>query len=303
MINKPILYQETVKMPDKEIGVRCFYYDCETSVGPSVFPLHWHEHLEILAILTGGMEIAIEGEKRMFCAGDIAVISPGQLHSCYYRFPNTTLYCLMVDMSLFRSRYVETAEERYITPLIEGKVLLHTFVPQDQAVMDIVKQSYTASHEKKKAYQLQLKALMFQLIYLLYSQHSVQEETPLSKEESLSRERVNIILRYINNHYAEKIQLDDLVDQVHINKYYICRIFQKCTGMTFLDYINEVRVQKAVEMLLTTNESVTAIAFATGFHDINYFSRVFKQIMKVSPTMVRKNASQENATHNNSKSC
>lgn len=290
-MEKPILYQETVQMPDKEIGVRCFYYDCETGVGTTVFPLHWHQHLEILSIQTGGMEISIEGEKRMFSAGDIVVISPEQLHSCYYRFPNTTLYCLMVDMNILRSRYVEAAEERFITPLIEGKLVLQNTVSQDEEMKRLILDAYKASNEKPKAYQLRLKALMFQLIYLLYANHSEENSVPLSKEESLSRERVNIILRYINEHYAEKIQLDDLVDQVHINKYYICRIFQKCTGMTFLDYINEVRIQKAVELLLNTNDSVTSIAFATGFHDINYFSRVFKQVMQVSPTQIRKNAS------------
>lgn len=82
--------------------------------------------------------------------------------------------------------------------------------------------------------------------------------------------------------------LEDLVSVVHINKFYICKIFQQCTGKTVLNYINVVRVQKAVEKLISTNDSVTNIAFAVGFQDLNYFSRIFKSVMGVSPTDVRK---------------
>ena len=96
------------------------------------------------------------------------------------------------------------------------------------------------------------------------------------------------ILSYIDEHYAEKIRLEDLVEVVHINKYYICKIFQQCTGKTLLNYVNIVRVQKAVEKLISTNDPVTDIAFSVGFQDINYFSRIFKRVMNVSPTEIRK---------------
>ena len=100
----------------------------------------------------------------------------------------------------------------------------------------------------------------------------------------LARERVNTILNYVDEHYAEKIRLEDLVDVVHINKYYICKIFQQCTGKTLLNYVNIVRVQKAVEKLIATNDSVTQIAFAVGFQDINYFSRIFKNETGMTPS-------------------
>ena len=75
---------------------------------------------------------------------------------------------------------------------------------------------------------------------------------------------------------------------MHINKFYICKIFQQCTGKTLFNYVNIVRIQKATELLIGTNRSVTNIALSVGFQDINYFSRTFKSIMGMSPMEIRK---------------
>lgn len=284
-----ILYQEKVQMPNKEIGINTFYYECIHSPATGVFPLHWHKCLEVIAVETGWLEIEIERVTYTIVAGHIAVINPSQLHSCSRFDPSTTLYCLMVDMDIFRSRFVESLEEQYIAPLIEGKILLTPNVENHQEINELVRSCYDIFTRHADAYQLRLKALLFQLLYLLFTQCvQLRSIEPKRSPSSLSRERVNVILEYVDAHYAERIKLDDLVEIVHINKYYICKIFQQYIGKTFLEYVNLVRIQKAVELLVSTNDSITAIAFATGFQDINYFSRMFKRVMGISPTDLRK---------------
>lgn len=284
-----ILYQEKVQMPNKEIGINTFYYECIHSPATGVFPLHWHKCLEVIAVETGWLEIEIERVTYTIVAGQIAVINPSQLHSCPRFDPSTTLYCLMVDMDIFRSRFVESSEEQYIAPLIEGKILLTPNVENHQEINGLVRSCYDIFTQHADAYQLRLKALLFQLLYLLFTQCvQIRNIEPKRSPSSLSRERVNVILEYVDTHYAERIKLDDLVEIVHINKYYICKIFQQHIGKTFLEYVNLVRIQKAVELLVSTNDSITAIAFATGFQDINYFSRMFKRVMGISPTDLRK---------------
>lgn len=284
-----ILYQEKVEMPNKEIGINTFYYECINSPASGIFPLHWHKCLEMIAVETGWLEIEIERVTYTITAGSIAVINPSQLHSCARFDPSTTLYCLMVDMDIFRSRFVESSEEQYIAPLIEGKILLMPKIENQQEINGLIRSCYDIFVQRSEAYQLRLKALLFQMLYLMFTQ-CVQACSiePKRSPSSLSRERVNIILQYVDTHYADRIKLDDLVEIVHINKYYICKIFQQYVGKTFLEYVNLVRIQKAIEMLVSTNESITAIAFATGFQDINYFSRMFKRVMGISPTDLRK---------------
>lgn len=289
MNKRPTLYQEHVKMPNQSIGINCFFYDCANAPYSSLFPLHWHEHFEMIFIHEGELEIVIENEKHVFREGEIAVINPNYLHDGTSFAKETKLYCLMIDMNLFRSRFSEMAEESFITPLINGKISFQAKISGDEALCDLMKKCYRIFTGEEYAYQLLLKALMFELFYRLFRSYVQENNADPSKHAvSVGRERVNAILEYVNEHYAEKIMLEDLVSVVHINKFYICKIFQQCTGKTVLNYINVVRVQKAVEKLISTNDSVTNIAFAVGFQDLNYFSRIFKSVMGVSPTDVRK---------------
>lgn len=289
MAQNYITYQENVKMPNQEIGINTFYYDCVNSPAAGVFPLHWHKCMELIAVRSGWLEVEIERNAYLIEAGSVAVINPQQLHSCTRFDPGTTLYCLIIDMDIFRSRYVESLEEKFIAPLMEGRITLPCQVSGSEDLNSLIRACYENFTGCPEGYQLRLKALLFQMLFLLFTQcgevRSIeQKKTPAS----LSRERVNTILQYVDEHYAERIKLDDLVEILHINKYYICKIFQQCIGKTFLDYVNLVRIQKAVDLIVSTNDSITAIAFATGFQDINYFSRIFKRAMGVSPTVLRK---------------
>ncbi|MDD6201246.1 MAG: AraC family transcriptional regulator [Firmicutes bacterium] len=289
MAQNYIIYQENVQMPNQEIGINSFYYDCINAPTSGVFPLHWHKCMELIAVQSGWLEVEIERKAYLIDAGSVAVINPQQLHSCTRFDPHTTLYCLIIDMDIFRSRYVESLEEKFITPLMEGRITLPSRVCGNSELNNGIRTCSEIFTGHPDAYQLRLKALLFQMLFLLFTQcgevRSIeQKKTPAS----LSRERVNTILQYVDEHYAERIKLDDLVEILHINKYYICKIFQQCIGKTFLDYVNLVRIQKAVDMIVSTNDSITAIAFATGFQDINYFSRIFKRTMGISPTELRK---------------
>ena len=219
----------------------------------------------------------------------IAVVNPNYLHAGPRFAPGTKLYCLMADMNLFRGRYVETTEEKFINPLIEGKIALRPKISGDDDLNELIRKCFRSFKGEELGYQLLLKSYFFELLYRLFRDYVQENNNDVHKRfVPVARERVNAILVYVNEHYAEKIRLEDLVDVVHINKYYICKIFQQCTGQTLLNYINIVRIQKAVEKLIGTNESVTQIAFSVGFQDINYFSRNFKKVMNVSPTDIRK---------------
>ena len=139
------------------------------------------------------------------------------------------------------------------------------------------------------AYQLHAKAITLEILYILFAKcGEIRTGTHLEGRESVSYERVDKILRYVDAHYGERIKLDDFAELLHINKYYICRIFRQHTGKTLSDYMNLVRIQKATELLISTSQSITEIAFVTGFQDINFFSRMFKRIMGISPTELRK---------------
>ena len=90
-------------------------------------------------------------------------------------------------------------------------------------------------------------------------------------------------LRYVNENYMNKISLDDISSYVHLNKEYLCRLFKKETGKNLFQYITDVRMQAAANMLTTTSMPVSTISRRTGFSSPYVFSKKFKEYYGVSP--------------------
>lgn len=94
---------------------------------------------------------------------------------------------------------------------------------------------------------------------------------------------VSQITNYINNNYSEKITLDFLAEKFFVDKYHMCHIFRKETGITIVDFINQKRITQAGILLKGTNKSVNEISTLVGFPNQNYFGVVFKKQYGKSP--------------------
>ncbi|HEY3376465.1 MAG TPA: helix-turn-helix domain-containing protein [Armatimonadota bacterium] len=96
------------------------------------------------------------------------------------------------------------------------------------------------------------------------------------------------VLEYIDRHLAEKLTLAELADLVHLQPTYFSNIFSRHMGEGPLVYVNRRRVERAQSLLWQSSASLAEIAQAVGFHDVFYFSRMFKKIAQVSPGQFRR---------------
>ena len=94
--------------------------------------------------------------------------------------------------------------------------------------------------------------------------------------------------RYISNNWSGAVSLSDIASACHLSETYCSALFKKCTGVTVSDYVMNIRLKRAEEMLRFSNETVAEIASKTGFCDIYYFSRAFKKNKGMSPLQYRK---------------
>ncbi|MBI9011324.1 MAG: response regulator [Clostridiales bacterium] len=88
---------------------------------------------------------------------------------------------------------------------------------------------------------------------------------------------------YIKNHYSDDIRLKDVAEEVSISPHYFSKIFKDEMGLNFIDYLTDHRLNKAKVMLKENNESIKNIAYSIGYNDPNYFSRLFKKIVGMTP--------------------
>ena len=107
------------------------------------------------------------------------------------------------------------------------------------------------------------------------------------KYEMQSAKPVRQAMKYVEEHYRDKILLDQVAEKVGLNPVYFSTLFKKETGDNFSTYLINFRMEKAKELLATTSKSVSAIAEECGYPEQKYFSQQFKKVVGVKPVVYR----------------
>lgn len=97
----------------------------------------------------------------------------------------------------------------------------------------------------------------------------------------------NDIIEYIQTHYAEKVEVNDLARRFYTTASHIARTFKKNMGTNVISYLHQVRIENAAAMISTTNLSIKEISEACGYENINNFYKYFKEIYNCTPAMYR----------------
>jgi AraC-like DNA-binding protein len=100
--------------------------------------------------------------------------------------------------------------------------------------------------------------------------------------------RVNKVCAHLQNHFHEQITLKQVADLVFMSESNFCKFFKKATGTTFSDYLNDLRINDACHLLLSTEDTVGKIAQDSGFESLSYFNRVFLKKKQLTPSVFRK---------------
>lgn len=146
-------------------------------------------------------------------------------------------------------------------------------------------ESLLMMQENPKLYSLlKEKAILMEIIS--YYLEQAQGDSAISSKFS-SIDKLNSVLKYIQEHISENITVETLASYVHFHPNYFTGVFKKYMGMPPIQYINKIRFERAKYLLKTTDLHITEIATRTGFCDIYYFSKSFKNYSGYSPSDFR----------------
>lgn len=125
---------------------------------------------------------------------------------------------------------------------------------------------------------------------LIYRNHAVEELAKRVREQKEKRHTSSYTEQckdYVYRHYREKVYLDDIADTLGISSSYLSRLFRRETGISLQDFVNDVRVEKAANLLIYSEETLPGIAEYVNFPSQSYFGKIFKQKTGMTPKQYR----------------
>lgn len=108
-----------------------------------------------------------------------------------------------------------------------------------------------------------------------------------NKSNKITSPFVNHAIKYIEKNYAHEISIDDICKELNVNKCYFCSVFKKEIGSTFINYLNNYKIEKSKELLKNPNISLLDVSLSVGYNNQSYFSTVFKKITSKTPLEFR----------------
>jgi transcriptional regulator GlxA family with amidase domain len=145
----------------------------------------------------------------------------------------------------------------------------------EEIFTDMIRHYDTLSQKEE----IMIQSLLLKLIYTLNKDISTQYVRKKAETDNI----INKTLNYIDNHIEEDLSLEAIAKYNKLSAIHFHNTFKYATGKTLRDYVEQQRIKKAINLLLTTNLNLTGIAFECGFSSQSYFSYVFKRRMKCTP--------------------
>lgn len=240
----------------------------ETASGNMIMPsMHYHEAYELYYLEMGSREYFLEDKLFSVSAGDFVLIPPGMLHRTGGEYGVRTLVSFTREYlkRMFTPEAIESItrcfEHRKVTPS-----------QNQQALCKNLLKKLADSHDEVE-FAMALGLLLTELARC--------------KNEHLKDGNISTIVTFINKNYAQISNISQIAEHFYLSKYHLCRIFKEAMKVTIIEYLNQVRIRNACQMLDFSDKDIGEVAEACGFNSVAYFSNVFKSITGVAPTKYR----------------
>lgn len=256
---------------------------------------HTHDYIELAYVVEGEFKQRIMGNDILFRKGELCLIDKNCPHQDFLLNHNSIILFIGLANEIFDNVMVENIEEEKIlnflhTALMKQKDIrqfLH-FKPKDQQdnkLEAMLLNLLTELECNDGAAKHISKGLVIRILHYI----STMYDFSLSNEQ---RKKMNWLIfeeitKYIEENYVQ-IAIKELVAKFHFNEDYYNRILKEKAGMTYSEYVQDIRLKNAHKLLLSTDMTIDSIAEKVGYHNKGYFYKIFVEKYGVTPAKLRK---------------
>lgn len=229
---------------------------------------HIHSHIELIYLREGSSVAIVDNKEYTIERGDVFLAFPNQIHS-YHDRGTVSGYLVLFAPDLIKDFKELFRSQIPVSPIIKCQQLpLNTRTRLKQILTKDGNSDSIFDKAAAKGFLITLVAELLPLMTLAPA--------------NIDHDSIKNILTYCSENYTEPLTLELLAKELHLNKYYISHIFKERMNIGFVDFVNSLRVEHALN-LLEKGCNITEIAFSSGFSSVRTFNRVFLQTTGITP--------------------
>lgn len=278
-----------MKQPDSKFPFEMYYLSGADTL---VSPRFSETKMEIVEIAAGKVSIQIGTECIEAVVGDFVYIPQGLVYKASAEDGYAAIRGMIFDSSIIEANMVNYETEILYMFYVQAENKIKIFKeghPIHGVLSRCMKESYEEYLSKDVCYKLPIRANIYLCMTSLLRHYcTAKNESERIVYHNVLRLRP--VINYISEHYTEKIYVEKLADIIMVSADYFTKMFKDSIGKTPVDYINAIRINRSMQLLVDSDMSIADISEQIGFCNANYFHKIFKQYMGVSPLTYRKNA-------------
>lgn len=251
---------------------------------------HRHRELELLLVTEGEMRLLMNNRDVVLHENEGVFINSNAVHGLVANSRGGANY-LSVS---FGTECVCGADDprmvaRYVEPIIKARDCEYVLLRDSgwaNDICDIMRQMQSAVSAKKPGYELKLKIMVSEIWLSLY-ENCIPELGSNRSVSHTEKKRIDILRKFIQENYTEKITLDDIAAAAHISRGECCRIFKRLYDTTPFQYLVHYRRTRSIYYLSETDKSISQIAQSVGFCSSSYYTKCFRSEYNCTPLKYR----------------
>lgn len=256
------------------------------------FLWHWHPEPELTIVLEGEILYQAGEESWRLKAGQGFFCNSNALHTGRRAGSEDCRYISVTfDPKILYGYSASLLYIKYVHPVLCDSAILafplRADVGWQQEILGHLAGIWAVYQAKEDTMEMEIKLALLQIWLCIYRFGSRRTDSVVPVLDR-SQERIRKILRFIQDHYEEKITLDQIAEQVNICKSECCRFFKKYMHVTMFDYLLAYRIDQSLPWLAKGDKGITEVAGRCGFSNPCYYTRVFKRIKGCTPMEFRK---------------
>ena len=258
---------------------------------PSRVTLHWHRETELVRFTKGTFKVSIDMQD-MVIKDDAFLLLPGNvMHTI-----SLPAFCeesaVVFDPKMLLLQSYDEVQSEIFEALLSGNMPLPLVITPNHPAFARIDElyNYCAHHgaTTHASLRLKIKTKLLEILSIYHQYGLITRKDAPQNIKRTKQDKLKELLNYIDSHYAGPMSIKDASSRLGVTDQYFCRFFKRVTGMSFTEYLNDLRLRRAAKEIELSSRAISDIAYEHGFENAGYFFKSFKSKYGITPLKYRK---------------